>query len=126
MFQDIFYDAGKKCGKIFECIKHRQRRGRELKKAAANDGDITAADIENSVLNVEFEELNEFFSGCVLPADLKKMEKKMTETVRTRIEMLQSSGTQIPKIFDFYWIDPYFVITEINFPPFVNIYYWVY
>lgn len=109
-FQDILYDAGKKCGKVYECIKHRQRRGRELKKAAANDGDITVADIENSVLNVEYEELKEFFSGCVLPADIKKIENKLADTVRIRQEMLQSCGNQIPKIFDFYWIDPPMVI----------------
>lgn len=110
IFQDIFYDAGKKCGKIYECIRHRQRRGHKLKKAAVNDGDLTAVDIENSVLNVEYEELKEFFSGCVLPADIKKIENKMLETIHIRQEMLQSSEKQIPKIFDFYWIDPYLVI----------------
>lgn len=104
------YDAEKKCGKIYECIKHRQRRGRALKKAA-DDGDISVADIENSVLNVEYEELKEFFTGCILPADLKKVEAKMVDTVRIRQEMLQSMGNQVPKIFDCYWIDPILVIT---------------
>lgn len=68
------------------------------------------------MLNVEYEELKEFFSGCILPGDIKKIEGKLIETISIRREMFQSSGEQIPKIFDFYWIDPQMVI----FFPFGN------
>lgn len=109
----MLYDAGKQCGKIYECLKYRQRRGRDQKRAALNDDDMTVSNIENSVLNVEVEELKEFFSSCVLPRDINKVESKLAETIDARREIIQSAGNSIPKMFNFYWIDTHLVKFEL-------------
>lgn len=104
--QDVLYNTNteQKSGKIFECLKYRQWKGRQIKNDTP-ENDITVADIENSVLDAEEEELKDFLNGCNLPRDLKELEKKMAETVDLRKRMLRTSGNMVPKIFNFYWID---------------------
>lgn len=73
---------------------------------------MTTEHFDNSILNVEAEELKEFLKGCVLPGDVKKIESKMRETVETRKEMIKSSGSMLPKVFNFYWIDTQLVLLQ--------------
>lgn len=115
--QDILYDGAKECGKIYECLKYRQRKvrenKREQKRAIMDDDDMSPSNIDSSVLNVEIEELKEYLDGCILPRDIKKIEEKMADTVALRREILQSCGNQVPKMFNFYWIDTHLVIFEV-------------
>lgn len=122
----MLYDGAKQCGKIFECLKYRQRKVREQKRAAMDDEDMSPTNIDNSVLNVEIEELKEFFAKCILPRDIKEIEAKMADTVDIRREMLQSSESVVPKVFDFYWIDTQLVIFRIfirNTLKMIHLYY---
>lgn len=112
-FQDIFYDGAKECGKIFECLKYRQRKVRDQKRAVMDDENMSPSNIDDSVLNIDIEELKEYLDSCVLPRDIRKIEEKMRDTIDLRRGMLESSGNRLPKMFNFYWVDPNLVIFNV-------------
>lgn len=106
------YDPAKERGKIFQCVKYRQTKGRRLKKAAIIDENISVAEIENSILDVDAEELYDFLDGCVLPQDLEKLKQKMFQTIETRRRMFLLNNDLFPKMFHLYLIDPALVCFE--------------